>query len=119
MAHRRPTRQSTRTLRDEAAQRLLLSTLDLTSMTGTGDRNKRFSLWWDKFTHGGKFSEIAVAVISLIWCFIWFALAFLIPEPRGESSLFWVLYILICIGGLVGIVATAIAFSKATQEWGS
>ena len=86
-------------------------------MSDTEDTKRMISAWWNRFTVGGKFSEIAVAVFSLFWCFIWFALAFLIPEPRDESPFFWVLFFLICAGGLVGMAATAIGFAKASQEW--
>ena len=86
-------------------------------MAGTSDTNGDLRSWWNGFTENGKFSEIAVGVLSFIWCLFWLALAFLIPEPRDESPFLLVLSFLIGMGVLVGLVAIAIGFAKGTQEW--
>ena len=88
-------------------------------MPNESDTQGRLTFWWNRFTENGKFSEIAVGAISLIWCFFWLSLAFLIPEPRGESPFFWVLIFIMGIGFLVGLVATAIGFAKGIQGGGS
>ena len=58
MAHRRPTRQSTRTLRDEAAQRLLLSTLALMNRTAALDALLNITV---------PISEAIAGVTSFAW----------------------------------------------------
>jgi hypothetical protein len=76
----------------------------------------RIKNWWHDFTYSGKRTGIAIASLAFVWSFVWFFIGWLIPEPRGESSVYYIVFWLCALGVLVGGAGVAWQVAEATNK---